>query len=568
MIRFSEIPYNRPDVDAVKKDIDAFTAKLASAGSYAEARDLFVGMDKLKRHVETAATIAQIRHSIDTRDPFYDAEVDFWNEAFPELQENQQKWTMAVLSSEYRDELEKEFGEVYFVNAEIELKTFDPCIIPLLQEENKLTTEYEKLLASARIDFMGKTYTIAQIGIFKSDPDDAVRLAAWKAEGQWYKDNQEKLDSLYDRLVALRHKMSQKLGLKDYIELGYYRMTRNCYDRNDIEKFREAVRKYIVPVAESIRRKQAERLGMQYPLSFSDCELMFRSGNARPQGTADDILEAGRRFYDSLSPETSKFFNTMLDCELMDVLSTEGKEGGGYCTGIFDYNVPFIFANFNGTSADVETVTHEAGHAFAAWMNADRIPMENIWPSMEACEVHSMSMEFFAWKSAEDFFGSDARKFLYSHLATSFVFIPYGTMVDHFQHSVFEHPEYTPAERHAEWKRLLGIYMPWLSLDGEIPFYSEGMGWQRQHHIYSLPFYYIDYCLAQTVALGFWSMIQKDPDDAWQHYMAYTRQGGSKVFTKLLDAAGLGSPFEEDAIRGICERASKWLDEYDLTGIE
>ncbi|MBQ1406790.1 MAG: M3 family oligoendopeptidase, partial [Eubacterium sp.] len=187
---------------------------------------------------------------------------------------------------------------------------------------------------------------------------------------------------------------------------------------------------------------------------------------------------------------------------------------------------------------------------------------------MEACEVHSMSMEFFAWKSAEDFFGSDARKFLYSHLATSFVFIPYGTMVDHFQHSVFEHPEYTPAERHAEWKRLLGIYMPWLRLDGEIPFYSEGMGWQRQHHIYSLPFYYIDYCLAQTVALGFWSMIQMNPDDAWQHYMAYTRQGGSKVFTKLLDAAGLGSPFEEAAIRGICERAAKWLDEYDLTGIE
>ena len=362
--------------------------------------------------------------------------------------------------------------------------------------------------------------------------------------------------------------MSQKLGLTDAVELGYYRMMRNCYDRNDIEKFREAVRKHIVPVADSIRRRQAERLGMRYPLSFADNALMFRSGNPKPAGDADYIVEAAGRFYDDLSPETGEFFRTMREGELMDLLSTQGKEGGGYCTSIHDYEVPFIFANFNGTQGDVEVVTHEAGHAFADWMNRKRVPLETVWPTMEGCEVHSMSMEFFAWRSAEDFFGKDKRKYLYSHLADSFLFIPYGTMVDHFQHSVYEHPEMTPAERHAEWKRLLGIYMPWLRLDGEIPFYSEGMGWQRQHHIYSSPFYYIDYCLAQTVALEFWEMMQKDHDDAWAHYMAYTRQGGSEVFTKLLKNAGLASPFEEETIRGICKNAAEYLSAYDLTGIE
>jgi len=258
----------------------------------------------------------------------------------------------------------------------------------------------------------------------------------------------------------------------------------------------------------------------------------------------------------------------MLDMEMMDVLSTEGKEGGGYCTEVPDYNMPFIFANFNGTQGDVEVVTHEAGHAFEAYLNIDRVPCSNIFPSMESCEVHSMSMEFLAWPWSEDFFGEDAAKFHYSHLASALTFIPYGTMVDHFQHIVYEKPDMTPAERHGVWKELLGVYMPWMKLDGEIPFYSEGEGWQRQHHIYSSPFYYIDYCLAQTVALCFWAMIQSDYDDAWKHYMAYTKMGGSEVFTKLIEDAGLPSPFDEECLRGVCKEADEWLAAFDMSSIK
>ena len=258
----------------------------------------------------------------------------------------------------------------------------------------------------------------------------------------------------------------------------------------------------------------------------------------------------------------------MLDGELMDLLSTEGKAGGGYCTDLPDYGVPFIFANFNGTRDDVETVTHEAGHAFAFWLNAERIPFSMTAPTMEACEVHSMSMEFFSWPWAELFFGDDTRKFRYSHLAGALTFIPYGTLVDHFQHLVFENPSWTPRERHNAWKELLGVYMPWMRLDGDIPFYSEGEGWQRQHHIYSFPFYYIDYCLAQTVALEFWAKLQKDLPAAWERYMAYTVPGGSKTFTELLEGAGLDSPFDEKCLRGVCEAANDWLRSYDLTGIE
>ncbi len=558
-MKFKEMPYTRPDVGEITRQLEQVTENLAGAADYASAKEAFLAKDRLERRVTTVSTIASIRHSIDTRDAFYDGESRFWDRTNPELQAYLDKWTETLLSSPFRPDFEKEYGRIVFLNAELEKKSFTPEIIPELQRENELTTEYEKLLASAQIPFEDGVYTLSQMTPFKNDPDDARRLAAWKAEGQWFKEHQEALDALYDELVHLRDSMGRKLGFDGYLGLGYCRMTRNCYTREDLELFRRSVRETVVPVADMIRRRQAERCGTRYPLSFSDMQLEFRDGNPKPAGGAEDILDAGSAFYRALSPETDEFFTKMRGMELMDVLSTEGKEGGGYCTGLPDYGVPFIFANFNGTQGDVEVVTHEAGHAFAEYLNESRIPLSTVWPSMEACEVHSMSMEFFAWPWAREFFGADTDKFLYSHLASALTFIPYGTMVDHFQHIVYGKPDLTPKERHGVWKELLGQYMPWVRADGEIPFYAEGEGWQRQHHIYSYPLYYIDYCLAQTVSLGFWAMIQKDRAKAWERYLAYTRQGGSEVFTKLLENAGLRSPFDPENLKEVCKTAEEWL---------
>ncbi|MDO4835134.1 MAG: M3 family oligoendopeptidase [Clostridia bacterium] len=567
-MKFSEMPYQRPDPEAVKARTQELTGKLKNAKSYEEAKAVFLTYEEEEKAIDTMGSLAYVRHSIDTRDEFYDGEIEFWDEFGPELEEYAQEWLEAMLVSPFRKDFEAEYGDLLFRNAEINRKTFAPEIIEDMQKENELITEYDKLIASAQIPFEGGVYTLSQLTPFKTDADDARRLAAWKAEGKWYKENQPRLDAIYDELTHLRDAMGKKLGYGGYTQLGYYRMMRNCYTKDDVEQFRKAVQKHLVPVADSIMRAQAKRLGKEYPLSFADAALDFRSGNPRPVGTADDILNQGQKFYDALSPETGEFFRTMREEELMDVLSTEGKEGGGYQTDLGLYERPFIFANFNGTQGDVEVVTHEAGHAFAYWMNRKRIPSEYIGPTAEACEVHSMSMEFFGWMNADGFFGKDARKFKYSHLAGALTFIPYGTMVDHFQHIVYEKPEMTPAERHAAWKELLGVYMPWMKLDGEIPFYSEGEGWQRQSHIYEVPFYYIDYCLAQTVALEFWAMIQKDRANAWKYYMAYTVQGGSRTFVDLLKHAGLKTPFDEACLKEVCETATKWLENFDMTGIE
>ena len=567
-MKFKDMLYERPDLDQLKNTLKELTEKFKNASSYEEAKRYFLEKDQLDRHISTVANISSTRHNINTKDEFYHKEEQFWNQAGPELNEYFQLFTQALLATPFRKEFEEEYGSLMFVNGDIANRAFSPEIIEESIRENELVQEYENLLANARVSFEGKTYTLSEMSLFKSDPDDERRKQAWIADGTWYKENQEKLDSIYDELVKLRTSMAKKLGHENYIPLGYDRMGRNCYREEEVKKFRQAVRDYIVPAASKVYQAQAVRLGKEYPMSFADNELEFRSGNPRPKGTPEDILKAGKKFYDELSPETSKFFNTMLENELLDVLSKEGKRGGGYCTGLPDYEVPFIFANFNGTQHDVEVVTHEAGHAFEAYTNINRVPMEYIWPSMEGAEVHSMSMEFFAEAWAEDFFGDDAKKFLYSHLAGALKFIPYGTLVDHFQHEVYARPDMTPRERHATWKKLMEEYMPWERLDGKIPFYADGEHWQLKHHIYSSPFYYIDYCLAQTVALQFWAMIQENRKKAWDYYMAYTKLGGSMTFTDLLKTAGLESPFELETIEKVSKKADAFLENYDLGDIK
>ena len=566
-MKFSEMPYRRVEVEEAAQRSEEIRKALAEASSYEEARAAFMEQQKLDTEIETQYALVYVRHSIDTTDTFYDKENEYWDSANPMLQEFSQKFTKELLKTPFRKEFEREFGSLLFQNAEISLKAFSPEIIPEIQEENSLTSAYAKLIASAQIDFQGEKRTLPQMTPFKQSPDDKVREAAWKAEGAFYMEHGEELDTIYDKLVKVRDKMAKKMGYKNYVELGYYRMMRNCYTAEDVKDFRDAVRKYLVPVADSLEKEQARRNHTPYPLSFWDEALKYRSGNAKPFGTPEEILANGRKMYREMSSETAEFIDFLYENELLDVLSRKGKAGGGYCISLPKYKAPFIFANFNGTSGDVEVITHEAGHAFAAYMAKDIVPLENQSPTLEACEIHSMSMEFFAWDWAEGFFGKDTEKFHYGHLADAITFIPYGSMVDHFQHIMYEHPEMKPEERQEAWRKLEEEYRPWLKLEG-LPFYGDGRGWQRQHHIYEDPFYYIDYCLAQSVALQFWALIQKDRKDAWERYMRLVKKAGTQTYRELVQTAGLSSPFGEKALSEISAAAREYLDAFDRSALQ
>ncbi len=562
-MKFSEMIYERPDIDVFRKSAQELMSQFEKAENAADADKIFLEWDKLSSHIDTMMSLAYSRHTIDTTDAFYENEVGYIDEISPLFSEIGQNFTKLLVNSPFRTELEEKYGKLMFINGEMFLRSFSPEIIPLLQQTNQLETAYQKLIASAQIDFQGEKRTVSQMQPFKQSPDDDVRRSAWLAEGGFYSENGSDLDTIYDKMVALRTEMAHKLGFDNYVPLGYLNMTRNCYTPEDISVFRKAIVKYIVPVAEKIYRAQAERTGLPYPMSFADAALAFRDGNPRPCGTPDDILNTGIDLYHELSEQTSDFIDVMVSSELLDLLSKKGKAGGGYCTQFADYKLPFIFSNFNGTADDVEVITHEAGHAFAYYCARNIQPCDNQSPTMDACEIHSMTMEFFGWRKSDKFFGNDARKFRFSHLAGALCFLPYGAMVDHFQHLVYESPELTPAQRHEIWKKLLSEYMPWLRLDGSV-FYGEGHGWQRQLHIYENPFYYIDYCLAQTVALEFWVLMQNDHESAWKQYMDLVNLAGTKSFTELVSAAKLSSPFDEKTLQSVAEAALEWLNENSI----
>ena len=561
LIPFEQMPYERLEEGELRRQAGEILEKLLRAPDYPAAKDAFIEMQKLSSHFSTLSAIANTRSNIDTTDAFYAQQREYWDHLDPVFEELQQRFTGAMLTHPFRPQFEEMLGKQYFADGELAQRSFSPAIAPLMQEESKLVMAYDQIMAGAQIVFDGKTLTLPQLTPYKQSPHPDIRKAAWCAEGEYLMSHAQQLDDIFHQLVKLRTEMGRKMGYDTFIPLGYDRMKRNCYGAGQVEAFREAVRRHIVPIAAALKRQQAQRLNTSYPMMLSDDSIVFPTGNPLPRGNAQDTLDTARNMYHQLSPETGAFIDVMFEGHLLDVLSKKGKAGGGYCTTLPDYKVPFIFANFNGTAGDVEVMTHEAGHAFAAYMARDIVALEQRWPTLEACEVHSMSMEFFAEARSENFFGADADKFRYSHLASALTFIPYGTIVDAFQHEIYRQPELTPMQRHEVWKRLEADYRPWLDLK-EIPFYQDGRGWQAKQHIFQAPFYYIDYCLAQTVALQFWALIRENRDAAWNRYLSLVKMAGTRTFTELLAISGLKTPFDETCLQQIAQTAQQFLQDF------
>lgn len=558
-MKFSEMPYRRVE-KAVLDQISRLTERLTCASSAEEAEKIFMESEAISTEVQTMMSLCYIRSTIDTTDEFYAAEQEYNDELTPLLTEKSQEFSKALCASPFRRELEKKWGTLLFTNAELSMKGFAPELVPLLQEENALTSQYQKLYASAKIDFDGKVLTVAQLTPYKQSADRAVRKAAYEAEGSFFDANREQFDEIYDKLVKNRTTQAKKLGYENYLELGYIRLNRNCYGPADVAQFRRQVVESMVPVVAEIKKAQAKRIGIA-DMKFYDDNFFYPDGNATPQGTPEELLAAGEKMYTEMSPETAEFAKLLFGNELFDVLAKPGKAPGGYCTSLPAYKVPFIFSNFNGTAGDVDVLTHEAGHAFADYVAARTIPILDLRsPTMEGCETHSMSMEFFTAPWHRLFFKEQTEKYEVSHAEDALIFIPYGSMVDHFQELMYTHPEMTPEERNETWLKLERQYRPYLDFE-DLPFYSRGAGWQRQLHIYQYPFYYVDYCLAQSMALQFWMESVKDWNAAWKKYLKFVGMGGIRTFVDLIRESGLLSPLDDGSIAKIVEPVSKWLKE-------
>lgn len=562
-MRFQDYEYKRPDLEQYKHDFNLALAQFQKAESIDQLNQSMQEIIGLRNYFDTIGNLCYIRHSINTEDEFYKAEQDFMDEATPEVQELETAYYQALVDSPFRKELEAKWGKQLFALADLKLKTFQPEIIPLLQKENKLSSEYTKLLASAKIQFEGEERTLAQLGPFMESKDRDMRKKAANARFGFMAENKEKLDQIYDDLVKVRTEIAKNLGFQNFVELGYARMQRVDYNAEMVANFRKQVEDYIVPLASKLIDRQSKRIGIE-DLKYYDENLKFTTGNASPKGSPEWIIENGKEMYKELSPETNEFFQFMIDHDLMDLVAKKGKAGGGYCTYIADYQSPFIFSNFNGTSGDIDVLTHEAGHAFQVYSSRHYEVPEYQFPTHEACEIHSMSMEFFTWPWMEKFFKEDTEKYKFSHLGDALLFLPYGVSVDEFQHWIYEHPEATPDERNHAWREIERKYLPHRDYDGNT-YLENGAFWQRQGHIYSSPFYYIDYTLAQICAFQYWVKAQSNQEEAWESYVNLCKLGGSRSFTELVKAAGLTSPFEKGCVESVVVKIDQWLSSVDDT---
>ncbi len=544
---FSEMPYTRVDMDEVKKFFDKLIEESKNAKSGEEQFELHRRYYDFIGDVRTNITIAIFRHSVDTTEEFYTKENDYIDEIWPLISQYTTEYTKVLYNSPYRDYLEDKIGKVAFKNMELSMKSIDEKILPLMQEENALVSKYDKLIASAKIPFDGEEYNISLLRKFLTSGDRDTRKRAWKALSDYFLSVTDEIDDIYDQLVKNRTKQAKELGYENFIELGYNRMTRNSYRRKEVDNFRKQVKESFVPFVMKIQEQRKKQIGVD-ELKYYDNDVYFAEGNPQPTGTPEEIMNAGLEMYKELSPETAEFFDFMIQNELFDVLGRKTKKQGGYMDFLPKYKAPIIFANFNGTSGDVDVITHECGHAFQGYLTRNEEIIEHNDLTMETAEIHSMSMEYFTYGWMDKFFGDRAADYLKMHLQDSVTFIPYGCMVDEFQHIVYERPEMTPAERKQVWKELEKTYRPWLDFDGD-EFFDNGGFWQKQGHIFWNPFYYIDYVLASVVAMQFKIWMDKDFKDAWNHYIELCKLSVKDFYETELEEVGLKSPFKDGTIK-------------------
>ena len=559
-MKFSDYKYERLNIDEIKKKLEVATSNVKNAKSANDAIKEVLNVNEIKKDTDTMASLCYVRYTINVFDEFYEAEQEFIDETSPVVEEYFNNFNKALVASPFINELENRFGKKFFEEIRLDLKTFSPDIIPLLQEENKLSSAYSKLIASAKINFDGKELNIRQVSAYFNKKDRGIRREAEEAIGSFLEENEDKFDDIYDKLVKVRCEMARILGFDSYVELGYARLGRMDYDSKMVKGYRDEIYSSLVPLVSKMYEAQRVRLGLDTLMSY-DLAYEFASGNPTPQGETKELVEKANKMYHEMSKETGEFFDFMVERELMDLESKKGKDSGGYCTYFPNYDSPFIFSNFNGTSDDIDVLTHEAGHAFQAYCSKDVELLENMSPTLEACEIHSMSMEFFAWPWMNLFFPGQVEKRLYSHLSGTITFLPYGALVDHFQHEIYLNPLLSKDERKALWRKLEKKYCPWKVYGNKE--YDKGTRWFLQGHIFESPFYYIDYTLAQVCAQQFFIKNLENHEKAWQDYYALCKAGGSDTFLNLLKVANLKNPFEKGTIEFVTEKLNKYLETID-----
>ena len=564
----NDVKVERPSKEEIINAVNELDKKLVEAKSGDEAVSIVREYFTLTDNIRTIMSLIYIRHSINTVDEYYKELSDLIDEISPEISEATNSFDKHFYDSKYREELVKAFGQLYFDQVALSMKTFSKEVIPDLVNENKLVSEYINLISGASIEFRGKTYSISQMGKFTTNLDRETRKEASAAVWGFYAKEDKTIGRIYSDMVETRTTIAKKLGYKNFLQLGYDRMGRLDWTPADAKVYREKILEYIVPLSNRIFQAQKERLGYKEDTKFYDYAIFYKSGNPTPKGTPDELIERAREMYKELSPIASHYFDFMVDHNCMDIVAKANKAGGGFMDYIPSLKTSFIFSNFNGTSGDVDVLTHEFGHSLQGFLGGEETDVPSYRaPGLECCEMHSMSMEYLTYPWMNLFFKEDTEKYLYQHLADAITFIPYGCIVDAFQAYVYEHPNITHEERKAYWRELEKTYLPHRQYEGN-EFLTSGGYWMRQHHIFENPLYYLDYTIAQVVSLEFFAESNVDHKKAFDKYIAFDKLGGTLPFRQLLKKADIANPMDGDTLKNVASDIMDYLNKFNPSELD
>ena len=556
---FQNLIYERPSLDSFRECVLRVRLRIMTAHTTAVVEAALAEFQKELSRFETSAALCQIRHDLDTLDPFFQDELSFYEEAQAVVSELSAGLYSLLLSSTIADDLKEQLGLMIFRKAQNRKETISSEIIPEIAAETALENEYSQILSESIIQFDGNEYPLSMMDPFLESTDREVRKRSQEAVAAYFSSQKDRFDQIFDKMVSLRTDMAHKLSYPDFVSLGYKRMERYDYTPEMVEEFRNFILKYIVPVTVEIRRLQKERLEVG-DLKYYDLPNLFASGNPTPSITIEELPDAASKMFQRIFEKDPSFYDVLQAHGFTDLNARKAKSTGGYCETLLDYGIPFIFMNANGMADDVSTLVHESGHAYAAIRSVDSSPfIECLSPTLETCEIHSTSMEYLSYPYLELFFGEKADAYRQLHMTQALLFLPYGCMVDEFQHRIYEKPELSPEERHNVWHELEQKYQPFLDYDG-VEFYEQGGAWQKKGHIFMNPFYYIDYCLAQVVSLEIWDISRTNPKKALRMYDQLCMEGGSGTFLELLEKAGLSSPFNSDVLKRVAYIACDYLN--------
>ena len=488
------------------------------------------------------------------------AYLDFVEQVQPELAKVGDLLNRKLAESPYADELDSIEYNVLLRDTRMGIALFREENIALGTELTKLGQRYNEICGAMTVQFDGEERTMQQMGKYLQVNDREVRESAYRTVGERRFQDSEEIDDLYDKMIELRHQVAQNAGYENFRDYTFDSKRRFDYTPADCEAFQTAIEQICVPLMREIDGKRRDTLGLK-ALRMWDMGHDVQGRNPlQPFTEVEEMVAGTSRMFHRLSPELGEFFDSLRDGTSLDLDSRIGKAPGGYQLQRDHSRKPFIFMNATGLQRDLETMVHEAGHAFHS-IYADEIPLVDYRSApIEFCEVAAMSMELLTHDFLDEFYSSDdANRAVREHLEGIVSILAWIATIDAFQHWIYTNPGHSKEERHQQWLDLgdrFGSHLDWNGFEE-----WRKVGWQRQLHLFSYPFYYIEYGIAQLGALQLWLQYQKNPQNALDNYAKSMRLGGSRPLPELFEAGEMSFDLGNSTVQGLIDAVRTELDE-------